>query len=346
MSFFKKNNFNLDKCLIIAEAGVNHNGDYLLAKKLIDEAKACGADAIKFQTFRAKNVISKFSKKIEYQKSHTSDKQSQLEMLKGLELKNEQFFNLSEYSKKRNIIFSSTPKDIPSAKLLEKISPKFIKVGSSEINNFDFLKYLSKIETTIILSTGMCTLGDVEEAINTLNKNNIKDIIILHCTSEYPCLPENVNLNAMRTMYSSFQLPVGYSDHTEGIDISIAAVALGAKVIEKHFTLDKNMHGPDHKASLNPSEFKKLVDGIRNVEIALGSNIKKPTENEIKNRNFIRRGLVFNKHLKPGHIIKNSDINIKRPCLGLEPKDKNCIIGMELKQEASQDAPIFWNHFK
>tara|TARA_A100001015_G_C15001262_1_gene718591 strand:+ start:734 stop:1744 length:1011 start_codon:yes stop_codon:yes gene_type:complete len=336
----------MNKCFIIAEAGVNHNGDINIAKKLIDEASKCGADAIKFQTFKAKNVISKFSKKLNYQKDYKNDKQSQLHMLKKLELNDDQFHDLAKHSKKRKIIFSSTPKDIKSIKTLEKIGPQFIKVGSSEINNFEFLTYLAKLKSKIILSTGMSTLGDIETAINTLYKNSQKDITLLHCTSEYPCSFENVNLNAMQTIASSFQLPVGYSDHTNGIEVSLAAVALGAKVIEKHFTLDKNMEGPDHKASLEPKEFKFLVEGIRNVELSLGSKIKKPTSEERKNVKLIRRGLIYSKTFEKGYILKNSDIKIKRPALGLEPKEKKIVVGMEIKQKVYKDSPVKWENFK
>ena len=336
---------NANKVFVIAEAGVNHNGDISLAKKLIYAAKEAGADAVKFQNFKASRVISTFAKKAEYQKNHTNDSESQLDLVSKLELKDDDYKILQDYAKKLGILFLSTPKDIPSAELLEKINMPIYKIGSSEINNFEFLHYISKTNKPIILSTGMCVLSEVEAAINVIKNSSNSPIYILHCVSQYPSPIDQVNLNSMLTMKKAFRLPVGYSDHTIGSEAVIAAVALGAKIIEKHFTIDKSLQGPDHKVSMDLSEMKSMILSIRAVESCLGDGIKKPADCEINNVMLLRRSLVFAKNFQKGHVIEYSDMLIKRPGNGLEPKYKGEITGSILSEDVVEDEPINWSHF-
>ncbi len=341
-----KNLFGKDKTFIIAEAGVNHNGNIKLAKKLIDVASEAGADAIKFQSFKADRVISKYAAKPLYQQKSRNDSESQLTMLKKLELRYKTEVNLYEHAKNKNILFMSTPKDIMSAQQLSKLNIPIYKIGSSEINNFEFLKHIASLEKTIILSTGMSTLDEVEEAVNAIKKNGNSGLILLHCTSSYPCPIEGVNLRAMITMKRKFQLPVGYSDHTQGLEVSLAAVALGACVIEKHLTLDKNMEGPDHKISLEPTEFKTLVGLIRNIEKCMGNGIKKPASCESENRRLLRRSLVFTENLQKGTALIPKYMTIKRPGIGIEPKYKEALINRTLKRDVFQDEPLSWDMLK
>jgi N,N'-diacetyllegionaminate synthase len=336
---------NSNKVFVIAEAGVNHNGDMSLAKKLIYAAKEAGADAVKFQNFKASRVISTFAKKAEYQKNHTNDSESQLDLVSKLELKDDDYAILQDYAKKLGILFMSTPKDIPSAELLEKINMPIYKIGSSEINNLEFLHYISKTNKPIILSTGMCVLSEVEAAINVIKNSSNSPISILHCVSQYPSPIDQVNLNSMLTMKKAFRLPVGYSDHTIGSEVVLAAVALGAEIIEKHFTIDKSLQGPDHKVSMDLPEMKSMILSIRKVESCLGDGIKKPADCEINNVMLLRRSLVFAKNFQKGHILEDFDMTIKRPGNGLEPKFKNKIIGKVLSEDVVIDEPINWNHF-
>jgi len=340
------NGIDTSKVFIIAEAGVNHNGSLDLAYQLIDVAKDAGADAVKFQTFKADNVVSKLADKAEYQKKTTGSNKSQLEMIKKLELSFEDFVKLKKYCDKKGIMFLSTPFDYESVDFLEKLVPLY-KVGSGEITNLPFLGYIGKKRKPIILSTGMANLGEVEEAINTIRKVNLNaDISLLHCTTNYPTSYEEVNLKAMQTLVAVFKLPVGYSDHTLGMEVPIAAVAMGAKIIEKHFTLDKNLPGPDHKASLEPVELKKMVKAIRNIEVALGDGIKKPNKSEIEIMKVARRSLIALRDIRVGEIIKESDIAIKRPGTGIQPKFKDIVIGMKLINDIKQDEPFRWENFK
>ncbi len=270
------------KIFIIAEAGVNHNGDINLAKKLIDVAKEAGADAVKFQTFKSEKVISKFAQKAEYQKETTGESDTQLDMVKKLELPYKDFKELKKYCDEVEINFMSTPFDLDSIEFLNELNIDVFKIPSGEITNLPYLIKIAQTNKPIIMSTGMSTLDEIEAAINILRQNGSGEITLLHCTTEYPAPYKDVNLRAMKTLRERFKVNVGYSDHTKGIEIPIAAVAMGAAVIEKHFTLDRNMEGPDHKASLEPDELKAMVQAIRNVESALGDGIKRPTESEIK----------------------------------------------------------------
>ncbi|HHE04901.1 MAG TPA: N-acetylneuraminate synthase [candidate division WOR-3 bacterium] len=338
--------FTFDRVFIIAEAGVNHNGDIRLAYKLVDAAKEAGADAVKFQTFKAENVVSKIAEKAEYQRETTNSEESQYEMIKKLELSFEDFVKIKDYCDKKGIIFLSTPFDYESVDFLENFVPVY-KIGSGEITNLPFLEYIAKKGKPIILSTGMSTLGEVEEAVKTIiNVNSSLPLVLLHCVSSYPAKYEDVNLKVMLTLKEAFELPVGYSDHTLGIEIPIAAVALGAKIIEKHFTLDRGLPGPDHKASLEPDELKKMVKAIRNVEKALGSGVKKPAQSELKVMKVARRSIVAAGDIRAGEVVKESDIFIKRPGTGIPPKFKEIIIGMRLTRDVKKDNPFNWEDFK
>jgi len=348
------------KVFVIAEAGVNHNGDSALAYKLVDAAVEAGADAVKFQTFKTQNVVSKNTGKAEYQKKTTGAAESQFEMIKKLELSFEDFGKIKKYCDKKGVTFLSTPFDYESVDFLESLVPLY-KIGSGEITNLPFMKYIAKKGKPIILSTGMSTLGEVEEAVNTIinanpsfftstthNPQSITDcaLILLHCISNYPADFEDVHLKAMLTLKKAFKLPVGYSDHTLGIEISISAVALGAKVIEKHFTLDKNLPGPDHKASLEPQELKQMVGAIRNVEKSLGNAIKRPTQDELEVMKVARRSLVAARDIRAGKVIRESDITIKRPGTGIVPKFKEIVSGMGPTRDIKKDEPFSWEDFK
>jgi len=327
-------------CFIIAEAGVNHNGDIKLAKRLIEIAKEAEADAVKFQTFRAKDVVSKSAEKAKYQKEATGIKESQFEMIKRLELKERDFRELSDYAHKNGIIFLSSPFDTGSVDLLDKLGVPAYKIGSGEITNFPLIRYIAKKGKPIILSTGMSTLAEIEEALQTIRNEGVRDIVLLHCISAYPAKAEEVNLKAMQTLRSAFRVPVGFSDHTLGITVPIAAVALGASVLEKHFTLDKNLPGPDHKASLEPEELKQMVEAIRQVEKAKGNGIKKPTEQEEKIKKVVRRSIVATVDIPKGTIITQEMVDIKRPGTGIEPKHADKIIGAKAKVDIMMDECI------
>ena len=335
-----------NKVLIIAEAGINHNGNLKIAKKLIDVCKNIGADAVKFQTFKAENVISKFATKLNYQKNKRSDKQSQLEMLKSFELSDKEFLKLKKYCEKKKIIFMSTPKDLESAEFLNKIKMKIFKIGSGEANNYELINKISNFNKKTIISTGMCTLDEVKKIYKIFKGKKKKNLCLLHCTSLYPCPSDECNLSAIITMKNFFDVDIGFSDHTIGIDASIGAVALGSRIIEKHITLDKKMKGPDHKASLDPVEFEILIKKIRLMERMIGNPQKKPTQNEKKNIKLIRRGLVYKEDLAPGYTLRRSDIQIKRPMLALKPDDLPKVIGKKLRNKVYKDQPIILKHFK
>jgi len=350
-----KDIFNSSHAFIIAEAGVNHNGHFELAKKLIDSAKEAGVDAVKFQTFKAENTVSIFAKKAAYQKKGIKKSISQFDLIKELELSYGSFVKLKKYCDKRKIMFLSTPFDFESVDFLENLVPAY-KVGSGEITNLFFLKYIAKKGKPIILSTGMSTLGEIEEAINTilpiLNSqypqlpNKFPPLSLLHCISNYPADYSEVNLNAMLTLKEAFKLPTGYSDHTLGIEVPIAAVALGARILEKHFTLNKNLPGPDHAASLEPNELKAMVNAIRNIEKSFGDYVKKPTRNELEISEVTRRSIVAARNIKAGEIVNEPDVLIKRPGLGIKPKFRDIIIGMKLTREIKKDEFFKWEHFK
>ncbi len=317
---------------IIAEAGVNHNGDVELAKKLIDAAKEAGADAVKFQTFKAEEVVTKTAEKAAYQKETTSSEESQFEMIKKLELSGRDFEELFAYAQEKGMIFLSTPFDKGSVDLLDELGVSAFKVGSGEITNSPLLKHIARKKKPIILSTGMSTLGEIEEALELIRKEGVEEIILLHCVSCYPAKVEDMNLRAMETLRYAFKLPVGLSDHSLGITIPIAAVASGACVIEKHFTLDKNLPGPDHRASLEPEELSQMVKAIRDVERALGDGVKQPTAEEEENRKAVRRSIVARVDIPEGAVITEEMLVIKRPGTGIEPRHLDLVIGRRTKR--------------
>ena len=328
-------------CFIIAEAGVNHNGSLKLAKKLINVAKATGVDAVKFQTFKTEGVMTENVPMAKYQKKNIGKTETQFQMVKRLELPFEDFIILKKYCDKKGIIFLSTPHSEDAIDFLEPLVPAY-KIGSGDLTNLPFLEKIAKKRKPIILSTGMATLGEVEEAVNTIKKEGNNKIILLHCTTNYPCPLEEVNLRAMETLKKEFDLPVGYSDHTLGITVPIMAVTLGATVLEKHFTLDKNLPGPDHKASLEPKEFKEMIRAIRDVEKALGSSIKKPTKSEEKIKKVARKSIVAKVDIPKRAKITKDMLVIKRPGTGIEPKFLDKVIGKRTKKEIKKDELITW----
>lgn len=328
------------KTIIIAEAGVNHNGDINLAYKLVEAAKKAGANIVKFQTFVPESVVSKFAQKAEYQKINTGTNETQLDMVKKLALSFNDFVKLKEYSDNLGIEFLSTPFDTESIDFLTGLGCKLWKIPSGEITNYPYLAKIAKTRYPIIMSTGMCTMKDVEEALLVLRKNGAENITLLHCTTEYPAPYDEVNLKAMLTLKSHFGLNIGYSDHTKGIEVPIAAVAMGASVIEKHFTLNKNMPGPDHKASLIPSELETMIKAIRNVEAAIGTDIKKPSVSEIKNIAIARKSIVAKRNIKCGECFTEANITVKRPGNGISPMRWNEVLAMTAKRDFSEDEPI------
>lgn len=323
----------MKKVYIIAEAGVNHNGDLKIAEELIVQAKKCGADAVKFQSFKAANIVSKEAPRAEYQIKNLKEEISQFDMLRKLELSEKDHYTLQQKCKEAGIDFLSSPFDIPSIKLLSKIGLDIFKIPSGEITNVPFLREIGRLNKKVILSTGMADLKEVDFALNELIRSGTakKNITLLHCHTDYPTHFRDVNLNAMLTLKKEFGVAVGYSDHTPGIEIPLAAVTLGAVIIEKHFTVDKNLPGPDHLASLEPVEFKFMTTAIRNVEKALGSGIKKPTSKELKNLKVVRKSIFSCEKIKKGQIIKPSDIEIKRPGDGISAIFYDDIIGKKAK---------------
>lgn len=327
---------------IIAEAGVNHNGDFTLAKKLVDMAKECGADAIKFQTFKAEESTGAYAEKAQYQMENMPVEESQLEMIKKLELPFEQFREIQSYCKEKEILFISTPDGTESLNFLVSLNVPVIKIGSTEVSNVEFLKEIGNTGVEVILSTGMSTLGEVEKAINIIQSTGNKNVKIMHCTTDYPTAVEDVNVRAMVTMGEAFKVPVGLSDHTVGNEAAVAAVALGAEFIEKHITLDKEMEGPDHKASMGPNEFKLYVEAIRNTEKLLGDGIKRPTKREIQIMKDVRRSIVAKALLQKGTVITKDMLTYKRPGNGIKPELADVIVGRTLKRSINQDELIMW----
>lgn len=332
----------MDKVFIIAEAGVNHNGSIELAKKLIDVASDAGADAVKFQTFKADKLLIKKTQKAEYQKKSTVSNESQYEMIKKLELDELDHKILIGHCKKNNIKFLSSPFDHESIDMLYKLDMDIFKIPSGEITNLPYLRHVGSLRKEIILSTGMSDLSDIENALNVLIKSgtNKNEITLLHATSEYPCPIDEVNLLAMDTLKAKFAVKVGYSDHTEGVDISIAAVSRGACIIEKHFTLDRELEGPDHKASLEPNDFKLMVQSIRHIEQALGDGIKRPTKSEVRNMLVARKSIVASRDIKLGEILSLDNISVKRPGVGISPMKWDDVIGKPAKKFFSVDEMI------
>ena len=327
----------MSKVYIIAEAGVNHNGSLDIAKKLVDEAKKSGADCIKFQTFIAENIISKNAKQAKYQTKNIGKEQSQLEMIKKLELSFEDFKQLNNYCIEKNIDFLSTAFDLESIDFLESLGMNTWKIPSGEITNLPYLIKIAKLKKKVILSTGMSTMQEIEDAVNIFKKYGTNDITILHCTTQYPTLFEDVNLNAMLSIKEKFGYDVGYSDHTKGIEVPIAAVALGATVIEKHFTLDNNMIGPDHKASLQPDELKKMVESIRNIELSLGDGRKVVANSEKENMSIARKSIVAKKSIRKGQLLSEENITVKRPGDGISPMKWFDILGTVAIRDFEED---------
>ncbi len=327
------------RTLIIAEAGVNHNGSLEMAKELVDTAKDCGADIVKFQTAKLDSLVSKSARMADYQKKNTGVEESQKDMLKKLLLDFEEFVELAEYCKQVGIMFLSTPFDIESIHFLNEMQDIW-KVPSGEITNYPYLVEIGKTGKKVIISTGMAEMDEIAAAIKVLEDNGTKEITILHCTTEYPAPIKDVNLRVMNTIKEAFGYPVGYSDHTQGIEVGMAAVALGATVIEKHFTLDRTLSGPDHKASLEPSELKAMIDGIRKIELALGTSEKKPSETEMKNRDAARKSIVAKKNIKAGEMITVENITTKRPGTGINAMRWNEVLGTKAIRDFEEDELI------
>lgn len=327
---------------VIAEAGVNHNGSIELAKKLIDIAALSGADAVKFQTFKADKLVSKTAQKAEYQKQTTDAVESQYDMIKKLELNKDMHYELIAYCKTKNILFLSTPFDHDSIDLLNSLGMEIFKIPSGEITNLPYLRHIGSLGKKVILSTGMADLGEIEDALEVLTAagTSKEDITVLHATTEYPCPIDEVNLRAMQTIAGAFDIKTGYSDHTNGIEIPIAAAAMGATVIEKHFTLDREMEGPDHKASLEPNELVAMVKAIRNIEKALGDGIKKPSPSEIKNMNIARKSIVAARPIHKGEFLSNDNMTIKRPGNGVNPMRWDEILGSVASKDYQEDELI------
>lgn len=330
----------MNKTLIIAEAGVNHNGKKELAIELIAKAAECGADFIKFQTFIPEKLVSKTAQKAEYQKQSTYGDESQLNMLRSLQIPFDAYGKLIDTCSRYNIGFLSTPFDSESISFLDSLGMERWKIPSGEITNLPYLLQIAETSKPVILSTGMCTLNEVEWAVSILQKHGVSDITLLHCTTEYPTPFDEVNLNAMVTLRNKFLLPIGYSDHTLGIEIPIAAAALGACIIEKHFTLDRKMEGPDHKASLEPTEFKEMVKAIRNISAALGTGNKEPTPSELKNISVVRKSIVAKCRIAKGEVFTPDNITVKRPGNGISPMEWFNVLRKKAKRNFEEDELI------
>ena len=328
--------------LIIAEAGVNHNGDYELAKQLVIKAKEAGADYVKFQTAKPELVISKFAEMAEYQKTNTGKVESQLDMCKKIHLKLTDYAPLKAYCEEVGIKFISTPFDLVSIDVLESLDMDFWKIPSGEITDYPYLVKIAKTQRPVVMSTGMCEVEEIRDALKVLLDNGLtKDkISLLHCNTEYPTPMKDVNLRAMLELKEEFGVRVGYSDHTQGIEVPIAAVAMGAEIIEKHFTLDHNMPGPDHKASLEPQELKAMVTAIRNIEQAMGDKHKHVSDSERKNIAIARKSIIASKDIKEGEIFSEENLTVKRPGNGINPMRWNEIIGKTAVRDFTEDELI------
>ncbi len=327
------------RCVLIAEAGINHNGDLNLAHRLVETAAACGADAVKFQTFRAEAVLSPVAAKAAYQKATTGEGESQLDMARRLELPFEAFVQLAEHCRERGIVFLSTPFDDESAGFLDSLGVSAFKVSSGDLTNLPFLRRLAAFGRPLILSTGMATLGEVEQAVAHCCRDRL---VLLHCVSAYPAAPADVNLRAMKTLRRAFGVPVGLSDHTAGIAVPLAAAALGACVVEKHFTLDRTLPGPDHRASLEPGELAALAQGLRDVVAALGDGLKRPVPAEADTATVARRSIVAARDLQVGEILTEEMVAIKRPGSGLPPVLLPHVLGRKLTTAARAGDLITW----
>lgn len=330
----------MGRTLIIAEAGVNHNGSIDTAKRLVDAAVDAGVDIVKFQTFDVGAITSKSAQMAKYQVENTGQEKSQKDMLAELALSQEEFRELAGYCSSRGIEFLSTPFDIPSIAFLRSLNCRSWKVPSGEITNYPYLVEIARTHQDIILSTGMSTVDEVCDAVELLKSNGAGNITLLHCTTQYPTPYEDVNLRAMLTLGDEFGLPIGYSDHTKGIEVPVAAVAMGATVIEKHFTLDRNMEGPDHKASLEPDELKSMVESIRNIEAALGTGEKKPAEVELANKKAARKSIVAARPIHKGEVLTEENITTKRPGTGVNPMQWPAVIGSRAIRDFDEDELI------
>lgn len=327
---------------VIAEAGVNHNGSVKNAFKMIDCAKECGCDCIKFQTFKADALVTSNAPKADYQMRNTNGSNNQFEMLKSLELNDREFEELKAHCDEIGIEFMSTPFDIESVDVLEKIGVTRYKISSGDINNKQLLQHVAKTGKSMVVSTGMSTIEEVRKAVDWIEQVGNHQITLLHCTSNYPTSYDEVNMKAMQTLQQKFGYPIGYSDHTKGDLASIVAVAMGATVIEKHFTLDKNMEGPDHKASLNVEELKEMVDDIRAVETIMGNGVKQPMKSELNTRSVARKSVVLAHNIQKGEILKKEDLVLKRPGNGLAPEYLDELIGKVLVRNMRAEEMITW----
>lgn len=325
---------------IIAEAGVNHNGKLDLALKLCDAAREAGVDAVKFQTWKTENIVTAQARQAAYQTENTGKEESQYEMLKNLELSYDHFRTIQNYCKKIGIDFLSTPDEEESLEFLVSLGLPFIKVGSGEVTNIPYLRKIGACKMPVILSTGMSNIGQVATAYDTLLQAGAKEVSLLHCTTNYPCPMDEVNLKAMLTLRDAFKCHIGYSDHTMGTEVPVAAVALGAEIIEKHFTLDRTMEGPDHKASLEPAELKLMVRQIRNIEAALGDGIKRPNKSEAENAKVVQKSILAKIPIKKGEVLTEDNLVAKRAGVGISSVHWDVVVGTKAKQDYDIDEPI------
>lgn len=333
-----------NRCFVIAEAGVNHNGRLDRALQLVDAAQVAGADAVKFQTFKAEQVVSPNAPKAEYQVANTGSDESQLEMVRELELTFEEFRQIYAHCEHRKMLFLSTPFDAESADFLDELGMPAFKIPSGEITNFPFLEHVARKQKPLILSTGMSTMSEVKEALDVISATGNRNVIVLHCVSNYPACPSTINLRAMGSMRDQLGVDVGFSDHTMGLEIPLAAVALGACVIEKHFTLDRNLPGPDHKASLETGDLERMIKGIRDVESSLGNGVKFPSDEELKTAACARRSLVAACDMFPGTLITSGMISILRPGTGLPPAMRSRVIGRQVVRKIQKGELLSLEH--
>jgi N,N'-diacetyllegionaminate synthase len=336
---------NLDKCYLIAEIGVNHGGCVDMAKQMIAAAHESGAGAVKFQTFTAKSLVSKGTPKVRYQESTTDKDESHYAMIKSLEFKREDHLPVIDYCKTLGIDFISTPYDVDSAVFLDGLGVEIFKTASADIVDLPLHRFLASTGKNVIISTGMATLGEIEDALAIYREHNNNNVVLLHCVSNYPCAFDSLNLKAMQTLAQAFHLPVGYSDHAQGPYPAVMSVALGAKVIEKHFTLDKDMAGPDHKASSNPAEFRQLTDAVRIAEQSLGSPVKQVQAEEMQMRQVSRKSLFLARDIGAGEVITESDITLKRPGTGLYAKLTPEIVGKKASRALTKDQMLQFGDF-
>ena len=329
-------------CFIVAEAGVNHNGDLEVGKRLIEVAACAGADAVKFQSFNAEHVVSASAPKAEYQLRLTDPGESQLGMLRRLELSPDAQRELRMHCEKVGVLFLSTPFDEESADLLDRMGVRAFKVGSGELTNWPYLESMGRRGKPVILSTGMSYLSEVDEAVRVLRHAGCEHLILLHCVSEYPAEPAEANLRAIRTLEVAFQVPVGFSDHTQGIEVALAAVALGACVIEKHFTLDHGLPGPDHRASLDPEELRRMIGAIRTVERALGDGVKRPAKSELRNREVVRRSLSVVTDIPEGAVLQPDMLEALRPATGISPTLLRLVVGRKARRSLRAGQLLAW----